>query len=299
MEKTKKGFLLHAFKSKEIDYVKLAICCALSIKTNLKNNNIAVLMDKGTKSWLYKSIPEKIIDIAFDEIIISQETFQVSKRKHFDTPWTQFKADFNNRSRFLSYKYSPYDETIILDTDYIVMNDMFDFVWNNREDLLINKKVVDLKNNEFENIEDLRLGDHGIPLYWATVVYFKKSPFSKAFFDLVDYIREEYNFFQFLYGFKPSFYRNDFSFSIAVHMMNGYIQNGIKSFTDDTILTSYQKDCIADVISSNEILFLSHNVDEPWKNTLVNINDRNVHIMNKRELLRLSDKFIELCMEKL
>ena len=99
--------------------------------------------------------------------------------------------------------------------------------------------------------------------------------------------------------YQERFYRNDFSFSIAVHIMNGYIQSGIKPFIEDTILTSYQKDCIADIINSNEILFLSHNVDEPWKNTLVNIKDMNVHIMNKKELLRLSDKFIELCMEKL
>jgi len=136
-------------------------------------------------------------------------------------------------------------------------------------------------------------------MYWATIVYFKKSPFSKTFFDLVDYIRDEYNFFQFLYGFKEGFYRNDFSFSIAAHIMNGYITKGIKSFPESSILTSYQKDTIAEIKDSREIIFASSNVENPWKTTLVNIKDMNVHIMNKRELLRISEQFIKSCMEKL
>jgi len=297
-KKNKRGFLLHAFGSKELDYGKLAVCCALSIKTNLNNNSVAVVMDEGTKKWLTSSVPKDIIKVAFDRIIIPEEKFPNGKRRHFDSPWVNFKAEFNNQNRVLSYEYSPYDETILLDTDYIIMNDDFDQVWDNNEDLLMNKKAIDLKSNEF-GIEDKRISKHGIPMYWATSIYFKKSLFAKEFFRLVEYIREEYNFFQFLYGFKEGFYRNDFSFSIAVHIFNGYYTKGIKSFPIDSIITSYQKDVIAEMKDSKEFIFMSHNVDEPWKNTLVNIKDINVHIMNKRELLRVSDQFIDSCMEKL
>jgi len=299
MKKTKRGFLLHAFGNKDLDYGKLAVCCALSIKTNLQNNSVTVIMDEGTKTWLNTSFPKDILKTAFDKIIISKEKFQSGKRRHFDSPWINFKAEFNNQPRVLSYNYSPYDETILLDTDYIVMNDNFDYVWGSSEDLLINKKAVDLKGDIFGDISDQRLSNHGIPLYWATVVYFKKSPFAESFFNTVNYIREEYNFFQFLYGFKEGFYRNDFSFSIAAHILNGYVDKGIKSLPEHVILTSYQKDAIADLIDSGEIIFMSHNVDEPWKSTLVNVKDMNVHVMNKRELLRVSDDFIDSCLEKL
>jgi len=294
---TKRGFLLHAFGNKDLDYGKIAVCCALSIKTNLKNNSVTVIMNEGTEKWTRSTVPENIIEKAFDKIIISKDTFHVGKRRHFDSPWINFKAEFNNQPRVLSYKYSPYDETILLDTDYIVMNDNFDHVWGSTEDVLMNKDVIDLKSEKFD-IVDQRLSKHGIPMYWATAVYFRKSEFSKAFFDLVEYVKDEYNFFQFLYGFKPGFYRNDFSFSVAAHIIGGY-KSGIKSFPESKIITSYQKDGIVDVIDSNEILFLSNNVDEPWLDTLVNIKEMNVHIMNKRELLRVSDKFIECCMEKL
>jgi len=297
--KNDKGFLLHAFGHKDLDYGKLSVCCALSIKSNLEHNHITVVMDEGTKKWLFSSVPKDIIKTAFDKIIITKEKYPSGKRRHFDSPWFNFRAEFNNQNRVLSYSYSPYEETIVLDTDYIIMNDNFDYIWGNSDDLLINSKAIDLHSDKFGSLEDQRLSNHGIPLYWATVIYFKKTPFTKAFFELVDYIREEYNFFQFLYGFKPGFYRNDFSFSVATHIMNGYTTNGIKSFPDEYILTSYQQDTIAEMLDSREIIFAAHNVAEPWKSTLVNISDMNVHVMNKRELLRISDKFIESCMEKI
>jgi len=299
MRKNRRGFLLYAFGHKDLDYGKLSICCALSIKSTLKNNHITVVMTKETKSKLITTVSEEILKIAFDKIIISKEKFRSGKRSHFDSPWISFQSEFNNQNRVLSYQYSPYDETIILDVDYIVMNNNLDYIWGSNEDLLINKKVIDLQGNKFGALEDRRLSKHGIPLYWVTIVYFKKSKLAEIFFDLVNYIRDEYNFFQFLYEFKKGFYRNDFSFSIAIHMINGYIKDGIKSLPEDTIITSYQKDTIAQIKNSKEIIFAAHNPDEPWKSTLVNIKDMNVHIMNKRELLRISDRFIKSCLESI
>lgn len=297
----KKGYLLLAFGSKKkfnINYGKLAVCCALSIKAHLEHNHTTIIMDEDAKKWMESSLPENIIKTAFNNIIISKEKFIGKKRTHFDSPWHTFKADFNNQYRVLSYKYSPYNETILIDSDYILMNNDFDNIWGCNEDILINHKTVDLQNNEFE-LKDKRISNHGIPMYWATAVYFKKSPLSKAFFDLIEYIREEYNFFQFLYGFKYGIYRNDFAFSIAVHIFNGFITKGIKSLPQDTMISSYQNDGIAKILNTNEIIFLSHHPKEPWKNTLVNAKNFNIHIMNKKELLRVSNKFIELCLEKI
>jgi len=179
------------------------------------------------------------------------------------------------------------------------MNNSFDKIWNTQEELLINHKVVDLQNKPLNSITDRRLSKYGIPLYWATVVYFKKTFFTQTFFELINYIREEYNFFQFLYGFPKGFYRNDFSFSIASHILDGYKIGGISSLLEDKLIISLQRDGIAEVLDSKEIIFLSHNQDREWENTLVNMKDLNVHVMNKRELLRVSDKFIKSCMEKL
>ena len=42
------------------------------------------------------------------------------------------------------------------------------------------------------------------------------------FFDLIKHIEENYIHYRNMYQFKTSVYRNDFAFSIAVHIMNGY-----------------------------------------------------------------------------
>jgi len=298
-KKNKRGFLLHAFSSDELDYGKLAVCCALAIKSTLKNNSVTVISDGKTKHRLTSLFSKDIVKAAFDKIVVPDETFESGVRTHFDSPWYNFRCEFNNQSRILSYQYSPYDETILIDTDYIVMNDNLDHVWGSGEDLLINNKAVDLKHEKFGSIEEEKLSKYGIPMYWATLVYFKKSPFAKTFFDLINYIREEYDFFEFLYGFNKGVYRNDYSFSIAVHILNGYITKGVNHFPEDTIITSYQKDTIAKLLDSKEIVFIAHDVKEQWKSTLLNVKDMNVHIMNKKQLLYVSNEFIESCMEKL
>jgi hypothetical protein len=294
-----KGFLLHAFNNRQLDYGKLAVCCALSIKTHLQNNNTTLLTDFETSKHIKSNFDKKVIKSAFNEIIISKEKYSAGKRRHHDSPWVTFRAKFDNKSRVRSYDYTPYDETILIDTDYLVMDNSFDEVWGNNQDFLMNHKCVDLKGDRFGTLLEQRLSRYGIPMYWATLVYFKKCEFSEIFFNLVDYIREEYNFFQFLYEFPLGFYRNDYSFSIAAHILNGYITDKITSFPQDTIIASYQKDGIAEVKSNNEIIFLSHDTKEEWRDTLVNIKGMNVHIMNKKELMRVSEKYINFCMEKL
>jgi hypothetical protein len=298
MKKTR-GFLLFAMGSGNIQYGKLAVCCALSIKTNLKNNNVTVVVDDETNRYLKTSLPKDIVLKAFDKIIVATEKFKSTKRKHYDSPWRTYYIPFNNQNRVLTYDYSPYYETILIDVDFLIMENSLDDVWGNDQDILMNSEVRDLQNNKLPAIEDNRLSKHGIPLYWASLVYFKKSSFAKTFFGFVSYIREQYNFYQFLYGFKKGYYRNDFSFSIAAHVLSGYKPRGIKSFPQKVIRISPQKDSIAKIIDSKEIIFLSNHPDEQWKNTLINMKGFSVHIMNKQDLLRVSDEFIESCMEKL
>jgi hypothetical protein len=294
-----RGFLLYANHSDKINYPRLAICCALAIKTNLINNNVTVLMDKDSIKNMKDIHSEDVINSAFDRIIVTEKQHQPPIREHSNSPWYKFKCKFNNKHRIHAYTQSPYEETILMDVDYIVMNDELDNVWGCNEDLLMNRKAIDLQGNDFGSIDEKRLEINGIPMYWATLVYFKKSDFSKTFFDLVNYIKEEYSYFRFLYGFGGSYYRNDFSFSIAAHIINGFEYGGQKSFPSDTIVTSYQEDEIADFKDSKELILISTNMDEKWKSVLVNSDNTSIHFMNKVELFRISEDFIKSCMEKL
>jgi len=291
MKKHKRGFLLFAFNNNEIDYIKMACCCALSIKSHLKYNHITLITDNSIE-WVEKILSKETIDNSFDNIILVDPPNQDNIRTHFDSPWTKFKTPFLNKNRSTAYELSPYEETILLDVDYLVMSDTLDLVWDSSEDFLINKNAVSLRNEEFHD-KEIKLSKDGISMYWATIVYFKKSKLSKTIFDLILFIKEHYLFYKHLYKFPGKLFRNDYAFSIAIHIISGFIKSDIKSFPISVIRTMDQRDDIVEV-SNDNILFLSHDPKKPWINNLINFQNTDVHIMNKRSFLRHSDELIKV-----
>lgn len=286
----KKGVMLFAYNSTELDYCKMALCCALSIKHNLKHNHITLVTDKSSLDYMEKTIDKKYSKKAFDNIIIQQAPNDKNVRKLYDSPWTQFETKFINGNRYSAYELSPYDETLVIDVDYIVQTDSLDMVWESNEDVLVNKSAVNLRYNSMHE-KEINLCNTGLPMYWATIVYFKKCEKAKLLFNMVQFIKENYSFYQNLYKFPGTIYRNDYTFSIALHILHGFKIKDI-SLPQSTIITMDQKDDITEV-NENSITFLSHNVLEPWKDLLTKIS-MDVHVMNKRAFLRHADKFIKV-----
>ena len=289
MKKLKKGFLLIAFNNNEIDYIKLAISCALSIKRHLEYNHITLVTE--STNWLEKILSKVDIEKIFDNIIIVNPPNQKNIRTHYDSPWTKFKAPFLNNKRSSAYELSPYEETILVDVDYLVMSDSLDLVWGCDDDFLINKDATNLRNEKFHD-KEIRLYKDGIPMYWATLIYFKKSDLAKRIFDLTIFIKENYLFYKHLYKFPGKLFRNDYAFSIAIHIISGFIESDINSFPISTIKSMDQKDDIVDV-NKDDILFLSHDPEKPWINHLVKLQKTDVHILNKRSLLRHYEQIIK------
>ena len=289
MKKIKRGFLLIAFNNDEIDYIKMACCCALTIKSHLKYNHITLVTE--SINWLNQILSKDEIEKIFDNIIIVDLPNQTNIRTHYDSPWTKFKAPFLNNKRSNAYEISPYEETILLDVDYLVMSDSLDLVWNNTEDFLVNKEALTIRNKKFSS-KEIRLSESGIPMYWATIIYFKKCELSKRIFDLTIFIKDNYLFYKHLYKFPGNLFRNDYVFSIAIHIIGGFINNTIKSFPIHTIKTMDQKDDIVEINKDN-ILFLNHDPNEPWINHLVNLQKTDVHILNKRSFLRHYEHIIK------
>jgi hypothetical protein len=290
VKKLKKGFLLIAFNNDEIDYIKMAISCALSIKSHLKYNHITLVTE--STNWLYQILSIDEVKQIFDNIIIVDPPDQKNIRTHYDSPYTKFKAPFLNNKRSSAYEISPYEETILLDVDYLVMSDSLDLVWGCEDDFLINKDATSLRNKKFHE-KEIRLSKDGIPMYWATLIYFKKSELAKRIFDLTNFIKDNYLFYKHLYKFPGHLFRNDYVFSIAIHIISGFINSNINSFPIPTIKTMDQKDDIVE-INEDDILFLSHDTKQPWINHLVKLQNVDVHIMNKRSFLRQYEQIIKI-----
>ena len=170
-----RGYVIHAYNNTEIDYGTMALCAALLIKKNCQVNSTSLITSDDTLQYLEKSHGKKLIDRAFDVISEIDIDRRVKDRKYYDTRYSQKIQPYYNLNRSDTISLSPFDETILLDADYLVLDNSFDYVWGGVEDILVNKVVKDLRHKTNLSGFDLRFNDMSIPLYWATSLYFTKS----------------------------------------------------------------------------------------------------------------------------
>ena len=265
------GVLLFAFNNESINYVKQAIFCAKRIKK-------------------YLQLPVSLVtnvdvnDSCFDKIIKLNQK-QSNKKSYRDGSLSKRMLSFNNSGREFSFDLSPYDETIVMDTDYIVANDKLLNCFKQQKDLLMFKDATHLgihnNTSEFKKISD-----SGITFYWATVIYFKKTFVTETFFNLVKHIKENYIHYRGVYQFKNTVYRNDFAFSIAVHMLSGYVENNFIGTIPGKKYYSIDRDILID-LNNDEFKLLVEKQDRLGEYTLVKLKGSNLHIMNKFSLERI------------
>ena len=287
----RKGFLIHAYNNEELDYGTMALCCALLIKKHLTINSTALVTSSDTIRWLLSQYDQKVVESAFDEVIVVDIERNVGQRTFYDTRYTAKKQPYYNTNRVDSYVISPWDETILLDADYLVLDSTFDLVWNSVEDIMVNKVVKDLNSTTISNIVDTRINEIGIPLYWATAIYFKKTPRIKSIFDVVSFVKDNYQYYSYLYKLPPSaYFRNDYAFSIALHMVSGRFENdGIKSLPNPIMNISTENDDFIE-FKDGSAFFISEKEQGQFK---LHKMMTNVHVMNKWSITRMSKRIID------
>lgn len=293
MSEKSRGFLMFAHNNEEVDYGKLAYVCATLIKGNLKENKVAVVTDAGTHDYLLKSNDKDDVNRVIDEFIIVDRDYdtRLPQRIYRDTV-TEKNLTWFNGTRMNAYSLSPFDETILIDSDLLIQDSMFDSIWGIDDDVIMNKEAVTLLGNKPPRGEQ-RLSHASLKMYWATILYFKKSDQGRMFFDLCEHVKEKYHIYCKMYGFPKGLFRNDFVVSIAAHMMNGFVENGhIKNFPTNQILTSFDHDELV-ACTRDSLTFLTNDSDNVDAYQLANIGKRTVHCMNKFSILRNADDIIK------
>jgi hypothetical protein len=128
------------------------------------------------------------------------------------------EVEWKNFGRNLCYELSPYDETLVIDVDYVVQDagllKIFDLPW----DYLLQRSARSLNDEYVPEV----MGAHSLPYVWATVFAFRKTSRAKTFFDLVQRIEANYHYYRELFNAESRSYRNDYAFAMADVILNGF-----------------------------------------------------------------------------
>lgn len=283
------GCLIYAFNNEEIDYITIAREAARRVKLYL---DVPVCLVTDSIEQARAVDPDSkyfdtVIDVWKDrQLKPTAELLNSRNIRHYaDGTLTQKKANFKNSLRTKTYELSPYDETLVIDSDYFLANDLLKHCWYQEQDFLIYKEGYDLSGYRVHPEFD-RVSDYTVDFYWATAFWFRKNALTKTFFDLVDHIRDNWDYYKLVYQFASHMYRNDHAFSIAIHIMNGYTGLSWAGKMPGRMLYTLDKDVLVDMDDSGFRILLEKQ-NRQGEYTVMKTRDVSVHLMNKFSLHRL------------
>ena len=251
-----RGILLFAFNTEKTDYVTIAERSARLIHHTL---DLPVTL-----------VTEQDVDSDhFDTTIYVNNTLENYKVGEHGI--------WRNGDRWRAYELSPYDETLLIDTDYLMLD---------RNLLKLFEQNFDYRimswNNKPATPWNLKMGMFSHEYLWATAVLFRKTTKARMLFNLVGRIQRNYDYYRRLYHMREGNFRNDYAFTIANNILNGYdlnFNNGIVTpmltFADITTSITTQGSML--VVKEKEKAYV--------------IPRQNIHVMDKGYLL--SDNFAE------
>lgn len=274
-----RGVVLIARNNKEIDYIAQSVFLAKRIRDYLNLPTTIITDDVG---YLEKNNLTEI----FDNIIVVDNSNHYTNKKYRDGLIYYKSLEFKNVDRSSVYKLTPYDETLLIDTDLIIADDVLKNCFLQSSDLMMYSNSFELSGwrdtSEFKYITDT-----GPKFYWATAIFFRKSDSNKIFFDLVTHIQENWLYYRKLYQIVSPVFRNDFAFSIAIHIMNGYTHGEFVKEMPGTLYYTTDRDEVIS-IKDDQFLFLLEKENQ-CERFLSKITGKTVHVMNKYSLGRITN----------
>jgi hypothetical protein len=284
------GALIFAHNNREVDYALMSIISGGLAKKHL-NIPVTLVTDKTTKAWMKES---KIFDKAeevFDQIIEVKKPESENNRRLYDGTDVNKVVPFANSNRCQAWELTPYDRTLLLDSDYLIFSDKLNEYWNMDEDILISEAINDVYDQKRLGYHDKYVSDTGVHLFWATTVMFTKNERSKSFFEMVNFVKENYHYYGDLFRFNTLQYRNDISFSVAKHILSGFETEKISNLPP--VLTTLDKDILHAVNDQGKLTFLiSPKLDNNY--CAASFKNLDIHVMNKKSLIRHAESLMRL-----
>lgn len=182
MKLPNRGFVIFAQNNSTTDYVKQAYALACSIKATQKEfKNVCLITDNIIKERYIK---------AFDKVII------------LDSDESK-ESEWKIENRYKIYNLSPFEETIVLDSDMLVLEDLTDY-WNDfsSKELCFTTDVRTFRNTVIkEGLWYYRKAfiRFELPNTYVALHYFKKTNLTKTFAMYLELINKDWETMYSLY----------------------------------------------------------------------------------------------------
>lgn len=244
-----KGVLLYAFNNGTTDYLSMAKWSAKRIEKHL-------------------GLPTTIISNQDDAELGGTRVFNATRGGEL----------WYNASRNRAWDHSPYEQTLVLDVDYIVNSEILNLLFDVDRPFMIHQKATDItRRSDFIHLD--HFGEHKFPSRWATVIYFNRNNEAKQVFDTVEMIKSNWEHYANLYKFSSNTFRNDWAFAIALGILGGHTESTYYSIPWPLVTATTD----VDVEMMNEETCVLRYQDNS-KAVLQKMRGLDIHVMNKQSM---------------
>jgi len=259
------GALIFAFNNEHTDYVGMAAWNARNIRRHL-NIPVAIVTD----------CTDHVRLCDFDRVFESQA--ESGGSRWFED--YQGRVTWYNAGRTEAADLSPWDQTLVLDADYVVASDNLKFVLDSPKDFLCFRKSYDLTRPTDRFLETFGRGK--FPMWWATVMMFRQSPQVDFIFGSMKMIKANWQHYVDLYGIESTTYRNDYALSIALGIVHGH------SLTIDSIpwpMPTVMPEYVVESAGQDAYYIKYRNSENKYK--YISIANTDFHAMGKMHLEKI------------
>lgn len=260
----KTGILTFAFNTK-YDYLLMAKNVAARADKFL-NLPTSVVVDQDTLDSSGHTTKE------FDHVIVVDKPQQNSKHRE---PWF-------NKNRWNAFDLSPYEDTLVLDSDYVINSDRIKSYFSPYTDFGCFRRARYICSNS----EHERLSPTSFKTYWATGIRFVRTVRTEQIFRQIEIVQQNYEYYSELYGFLPYSYRNDYALTIALRTVNGQLERPQDFFIGDLI--NIDATTTVTKVSDTEYKFIKEmNINGNTKKVYIQVSDFDFHLLNKNVYMGL------------
>jgi hypothetical protein len=284
----KQGILIYAHNTRAVDYALLSVISAGLAKKHL-SMPVSLVTDDSTISWMKQSQIFHLAEKVFENIIIADRPITNNQRRLFDGE-NSSTVPFVNVNRDTAWNLTPYDRTLLIDSDFLIFSDVLNKYWNIDCDLLIGESINDIYCQDRMKYLDRHVSDTGVKLYWATTVMFTKNQNTRLFFDTVNHVKENYRHYADVFRFDHRQFRNDIAFSVSKHILDGYVESSLGILPP--ILSALDRDILYEVNDQRLTFLIDHKLDNNY--CAASMSGVDIHIMNKQSIIRNQQKLLEM-----